>query len=74
MAIRDYFPKREKMTTLQVKMPEKLVREVQKEMKADNYDSWKEFLTVCFRAYLESRKCDEEETEELEINSGKTKK
>jgi len=60
MTIRDYLPKKEKMTTLQVKMPEKLVREVQKEMKDDNYDNWKEFLTACFKAYLEHRKGSED--------------
>lgn len=56
MAIRDYFPKKVKMTTLQVRMPEKLVRDVQREMKDDNYENWKEFLTACFKAYLEDKK------------------
>lgn len=56
MAIRDHLPKREKMTTLQVKMPERLVREVQREMKVDNYDGWKDFLTACFKTYLENKR------------------
>ena len=56
MAIRDYFPKREKMVNLQVKMPESLLQEVQKAMKADEYETWREFLTACFKFYLENRK------------------
>lgn len=58
MSIRDYLPKREKMTTLQVKMPEKLVQEVEKAMKADNYETWREFLIACFKSYLECKKDD----------------
>lgn len=56
MSIRSHFPRRQKMTTLQVRMPEKLVRDVQREMKDDNYKNWKEFLTACFNAYLEEKK------------------
>jgi metal-responsive CopG/Arc/MetJ family transcriptional regulator len=55
MAIRDYFPKREKMVTLQVKMPEALLQQVQSAMKEDNYETWREFLTACFKFYLETR-------------------
>ena len=55
MSIRDYLPKKEKMTTLQVKLPEKLVSEVQASMKEDNYETWRQFLTACFKAYLESK-------------------
>lgn len=56
MAIRDYFPKKEKMKSLQVKLPEQLLKQVQKEMKADNYQTWQELITACFKAYLDGRK------------------
>lgn len=61
MSIRDYLPKKEKMTTLQVKLPEKLVSEVQASMKEDNYETWRQFLTACFKAYLDNRLDDQSE-------------
>lgn len=63
MAIRDYFPKREKMKSLQVKLPEQLVHKVQMEMKRDNYQTWQEFITACFRAYLESRRVNSKDSD-----------
>ncbi|MBL7672250.1 MAG: hypothetical protein JNM39_17355 [Bdellovibrionaceae bacterium] len=60
MSIRAYLPKREKLITLQVKMPESLVIEVKKEMQQDNYETWREFLTDCFKSYLEDKKESEE--------------
>ncbi|MGE0633450.1 MAG: hypothetical protein AB7O96_13645 [Pseudobdellovibrionaceae bacterium] len=62
MSIRDYLPKKEKMTTLQVKLPERLVKSVQGIMKSDNYGTWQEFITACFNAYLESKKEVSEES------------
>lgn len=53
--IRDYLPKREKMTCLQVKMPLSLVEQVKKEMKGDNIETWNEFLTACFKSYLDNK-------------------
>lgn len=64
MAIRDHLPKRQKMTNFQVKMPEKLVRDVQKEMKTDNYETWQDFLTACFKAYLEQKKEQDDENDD----------
>lgn len=63
MAIRDYFPKREKMKSLQVKLPEQLVHKVQKEMKRDSYQTWQEFIAACFMAYLESRKVNSNDSD-----------
>jgi hypothetical protein len=53
--IRDYLPKREKMTCLQVKMPMSLVEQVKQEMKGDNIETWSEFLTACFKSYLDNK-------------------
>lgn len=55
-AIRDYLPKKEPITNLQVKMPKKLVDRVKKQMKEDEVDSWNEFLTACFMSYLDNKK------------------
>ena len=74
MTIRDYLPKREKMINLQVKVPEKLVRDVQKEMKEDNYQTWQEFLTVCFKAYLDSRAAAAENPEPDVVSRTENKK
>lgn len=63
MSIRAYLPKREKLITLQVKMPEGLLIEVKKEMQQDNYQTWREFLTDCFKSYLED-KMERDEKEE----------
>lgn len=60
MSIRAYLPKREKLITLQVKIPESLLIEVKKEMQQDNYETWREFLTDCFKSYLEDKKEPEE--------------
>lgn len=43
------------MTMLQVKMPLKLIEEVKVEMKKDNFGTWTEFLTACFRNYLNGK-------------------
>lgn len=53
--IRDYLPKKEQMTNLQVKMPLGLVEQVRLEMKDDNVETWQEFFTACFRSYLENK-------------------
>lgn len=53
--IQDYLPKREKMTCLQVKMPVSLVEQVKQEMKSDCIETWSEFLTACFRSYLDNK-------------------
>ena len=52
MGIRNRLPKNVKMINFQVKMPETLMREVQKEMKRENYRTWQEFLIACFNNYL----------------------
>jgi metal-responsive CopG/Arc/MetJ family transcriptional regulator len=65
MSIRAYLPKREKMVTLQVKMPESLLLQVKNEMQQDNYQTWREFLVDCFKSYLKEKNEDTE---------GKTKK
>ncbi len=65
MSIRAYLPKREKIITLQVKMPESLLLQVKKEMQQDNYQTWREFLVDCFKSYL---------NEKNEDTKGKTKK
>lgn len=56
MPIREYLPKKEKMTTLQVKLSKELVKNVQSMMKSDHYRTWEEFIAACFKAYLESKK------------------
>lgn len=56
MSIRDHLPKKKKMTTLQIKLPEELVKKVRNTMKSDNYGTWQEFITACFTAYLDSKK------------------
>lgn len=53
--IRDYLPKKEKMTMLQVKMPKNLVSQVREEMKSDNVETWTDFLTACFKNYLDNK-------------------
>ena len=54
-SIRDYLPKKEQMTTLQVKMSLSLVEQVKREMKCDNVETWSEFLTACFKSYLDNK-------------------
>lgn len=56
MGIRNYLPVKIKLMNFQVKMPEALMREVQKEMKKDNYRTWQEFLIACFNGYLKIKK------------------
>ena len=53
--IRDYLPKKERMTNLQVKMPVSLIEQVKREMKGDNIETWNEFLTACFKSYLDNK-------------------
>jgi hypothetical protein len=53
--IRDYLPKKEKMICLQVKLPVNLVEQVKHEMKCDNVETWGEFLTACFKSYLDNK-------------------
>lgn len=60
MGIRNYLPKNIKMINFQVKMPEDLIREVQKEMKKDNYRTWQEFLISFLKGYLKSKKDERE--------------
>lgn len=60
MSIRAYLPKREKMITLQVKMPESLLLQIKKEMQQANYQTWREFLMDCFKSYLKEKNGDTE--------------
>lgn len=54
--IRDYLPKKERMKSLQVKLPESLILQVKRQMESDNVDTWNEFLTACFKSYLDNKK------------------
>ncbi len=54
--IRDYLPKKEPITNLQVKMSKKLVEKVKLQMKDDDVDSWNDFFTACFMSYLDNKK------------------
>lgn len=56
------------MTMLQVKMPLKLIEEVKVEMKKDNFGTWTEFLTACFRSYLNGKAQSDVEAEDTDDN------
>ena len=54
--ITEYLPKKEKMSTLQAKIPKSLLSEVKHEMKSDNAETWGEFVTALFRGYLAEKR------------------
>ncbi len=54
--ITEYLPKREKMATLQAKVPKHLLNEVKFEMKGDNAETWGEFITALFKSYLAEKR------------------
>ena len=54
--ITEYLPKREKMATLQAKVPKNLLNEVKFEMKGDNAETWGEFITALFKSYLAEKR------------------
>ena len=71
--ISDYLPKREKMATLQAKMPRSLLAEVKLEMKGDNAETWGEFLTALFKSYLAEKRRTKSTREEVEPPSSRTR-